>query len=239
MIKILVIDPIVSSAFSGVTQKYLSDFQRPDLEFEICQVQKGPSSIETFFDEAFASPEILRIVQEKEKRVNAIVINCFAEPALHAARDLTQIPVVGPAEASVSLALMLGNKFAIISTLRNSGPWSEMQIRNMGLESRLAGAVGIDIPVLELNSQPEKTVLRLEEAARNLIQRGAEVIILGCTGMAMISKLLREKLPVPVIEPLSAAVSLAESLVRLKLVHYKGGIYMLPNPETIKGYYWD
>lgn len=239
MIKILVIDPIVSSGFSEVTQKYLSGFQRPDLGFEICQIQKGPSSIETFFDEAFALPEILRIVQEKEKRVNAIVINCFAEPALHASRDLVEIPVVGPAEASVSLALMLGNKFAIISTLRNSGPWSEMQIRTMGLESRLAGAVGIDIPVLELNNEPERTALRLEEAARNLIQKGAEVIILGCTGMAIISKLLREKLPVPVIEPLSAAVSLAESLVRLKLAHYKGGIYMSPDPETIKGYYWD
>jgi allantoin racemase len=238
MIKILVIDPIVSPTFSGITQKYLGDFQRTELEFEVCQVQKGPSSIETFFDEAFALPEILRIVQEKEREADAVVINCFAEPALHAARELADIPVVGPAEASISLALMLGHKFAIISTLRNSGPWSEMQVRSIGLESRLAGAVGIDIPVLELNSEPEKTAQRLEEAAKDLIRRGAEVIILGCTGMAMVSRLLRKKLSVPVIEPLAAAISVAESLVRLKLVHFKGGIYMSPRPETIKGYYW-
>ncbi|MDI6868260.1 MAG: aspartate/glutamate racemase family protein [Coprothermobacterota bacterium] len=240
MKKILVIDPIVKLEFQKMVKEYLAAFEKPDLGIEIATVEKGPSSIETFFDESFAFPEILRIVDENKDRVDAIVVNCFADPAVHAARDLVKIPIVGPAEASVSIALLLGQKFGIISTLRNSGPWSEMQVRTIGCLDRLAGATGIDIPVLELNSDPVKTADCLAQAALHLIRdKGAEVIVLGCTGMAKVSQILRQKLEVPVVEPLSAAISMAEVLIRLNLSHSKTGLYLAPNPSSIKGYYWN
>ena len=237
MRKILVIDPITTDFFNDMTKNYLEEIKSPDVEIEVVNIKAGPSSIETFYDEAFALPEILKIVDEYKAKCDAIVINCFADPAVNAARELTDIPVVGPAEASMMIALMLGHKFGVISTFRNTGPWVELQTRNMGIEQRLAGAVGIDIPVLELGSDLKKTARYLVDAARDLIEsKGAEVIILGCTGMAPVARIVKEELEVPVIEPMATAFKVAELIVSLKLTHSKTGLYMTPDKGKIKIY---
>jgi len=220
MRKILVIDPITTDSFNDMTKNYLEEIKSPDVKIEVVNIKAGPSSIETFYDEAFALPEILKTVDEYKAGCDAIVINCFADPAVNAARELTDIPVVGPAEASMMIALMLGHKFGVISTFRNSGPWIELQIRNMGIEQRLAGAIGIDIPVLELGSDLKKTARYLIDAARDLIEsKGAEVIVLGCTGMALVARIAKEELEVPVVEPMATAFKVAELMISLKLTH--------------------
>jgi allantoin racemase len=237
MKKILVINPITTDSFNDMTKNYLEKIKSPDVEIEVVNIKDGPSSIETFYDEAFALPGILKTVNEYKTRCDAIVINCFADPAVNAAREITDIPVVGPAEASMMIALMLGHKFGVISTFRNTGPWVELQTRNMGIEQRLAGAVGIDIPVLELGSDLKKTARYLVDAARDLIEsKGAEVIILGCTGMALVARIVKEELEVPVIEPMATAFKVAELIVSLKLTHSKTGLYMTPNKDKIKIY---
>jgi allantoin racemase len=237
MKKILVINPITTDSFNDMTKNYLEEIKSPDVEIEVVNIKDGPSSIETFYDEAFALPGILKTVNEYKTRCDAIVINCFADPAVNAAREITDIPVIGPAEASMMIALMLGHKFGVISTFRNTGPWVELQTRNMGIEQRLAGAVGIDIPVLELGSDLKKTARYLVDAARDLIEsKGAEVIILGCTGMAPVARMVKEELEVPVIEPMATAFKVAELIVSLKLTHSKTGLYMTPNKDKIKIY---
>jgi len=235
MRKILVIDPITTDSFNDMTKNYLEEIKSPDVKIEVVNIKAGPSSIETFYDEAFALPEILKTVDEYKAGCDAIVINCFADPAVNAARELTDIPVVGPAEASMMIALMLGHKFGVISTFRNSGPWIELQIRNMGIEQRLAGAIGIDIPVLELGSDLKKTARYLIDAARDLIEsKGAEVIVLGCTGMALVARIAKEELEVPVVEPMATAFKVAELMISLKLTHSEIGLYMAPNKDKIK-----
>lgn len=235
MRKILVINPITTDLFNDMTKNYLEEIKSPDVKIEVVNIKMGPSSIETFYDEAFALPEILKTVDEYKAGCDAIVINCFADPAVNAARELTDIPVVGPAEASMMIALMLGHKFGVISTFRNSGPWIELQIRNMGIKQRLAGAIGIDIPVLELGSDLKKTARYLIDAARDLIDsKGAEVIVLGCTGMALVARMAKEELEVPVIEPMATAFKVAELMISLKLTHSEIGLYMAPNKDKIK-----
>ena len=235
MKKILVINPITTDSFNDMTKNYLEKIKSPDVEIEVVNIKDGPSSIETFYDEAFALPEILKTIDKYKLRCDAIVINCFADPAVNAARELTDIPVVGPAEASMMIALMLGHKFGVISTLRNSGPWIELQARNMGIEQRLAGAIGIDIPVLELGSDLKKTARYLVDAARDLIDsKGAEVIILGCTGMAPVARIVKEELEVPVIEPMATAFKVAELMISLNITHSKTGLYLNPDTNKIK-----
>lgn len=238
MRRIVVINPITTGSFGGTVKGYLESIKAPDVEVEVASVKRGPSSIETFYDEAFALPGILKLVDEWKSRCDAIVINCFADPAVHAARELTDIPVVGPAAASMSLALTLGHRFGVVSTFNNSGPWIELQARTLGVEDRLAGAVGVDIPVLELGDDLGKTARYLLDAANDLIaSKGAEVIILGCTGMAPVAAMIRKELDVPVVEPLSAAYKTAELLVDLGLKHTRGGLYMLASKEKISGYW--
>jgi allantoin racemase len=92
MKKILVINPITTDSFNDMTKNYLEKIKSPDVEIEVVNIKDGPSSIETFYDEAFALPGILKTVNEYKTRCDAIVINCFADPAVNAAREITDIP---------------------------------------------------------------------------------------------------------------------------------------------------
>jgi len=237
MKKILVIHPITTEEFNRGAKEYIDSIKSPDFEVDCVNIKKGPASIETYYDEAYALPDILRIVDEYKTKYDAIVINCFADPALNAAREITEIPIVGPAEASMALALLLGHKFAVISIFRNSGPWIEKQARTYGVEDRLAAAVGIDVPVLELKNDMKKTASYIIDAAKELIEKkGAEVIVLGCTGMAPLAEMVKREVAIPVVEPMAAALKMAEMLVELNLRHSKTGLYMEPDKSKISGY---
>jgi len=126
--------------------------------------------------------------------------------------------------------MQLGHSFAIVTIFDNGAPWTELQVRAMGVESRLAAAVGVDIPVLELEQDLEKTTAYLLAAARDCVEnRGADVLILGCTGMYPVVERIRQELDVPVIEPLAAAFKTAETLATLGLAHSHRGLYRRPD----------
>lgn len=232
MKKVLVISPTTTAALGERLKPYLAELTAgTDLVADLIHLEVGPASVETFFDEAFAVPGVLDLVARSGRSYDGIVVNCYADPGVEAARELMDIPVVGPAEASMLLATTLGHKFAVISTFRNSGPWIERQARVLGLESRLAWATGVEIPVLGLAADPEATTRLILDAAREAVDRhGAEVVVLGCTGMATLARAVRERLGrgglyVPVVEPLAAALGLLRALLGLGLTHSKAGIY--------------
>lgn len=236
-VKILVVNPVVGDQWTEQDRAYLQGIVDPGTEVEVVGLTKGPRSIETFYDEAHAAPDILRVIREKEEKVSAIVVNCFADPAVDAAREITDKPVLGPAATSMSIALHLGAKFSVISILPNTAACVEQQAVKLGLERRLASAIGIDVPVLELEKDPAKTVEAIVRAARTAVEQdGAEVIILGCTGMATLAAEVRKKLDIPVIEPAATTVKVAEALVKLGLHHHRGRSYLPPSFDKIVGY---
>lgn len=235
--KILVISPVVSQELLKDDKEYFQGLADPATEVVVASIEKGPASIETFHDAVYAGPEILRIVRERHDAVDAIMVNCFADPAVDAAREITDKVVLGPAETSMSVALHLGATFSVISVLPNTTPWVQWQARKLGVESRLASAIGIDVPVLDLEKGPEKTAAAIVEAATAAIERdGAEVIVLGCTGMAALAERVRKQLCVPVIEPAAVTFKMAELFIRLGLRHHRGGLYLTACYDKIEGY---
>jgi len=230
---ILIVEPVVMQ-IDEEELPYLAAVKASETDLRFATIDSGPVSIETFYDEAQAVPAVLRLLEREAAGCDAVVIDCFADPAVRPARELIDIPVVGPAEASMALALQLGHRFAVVSVFGNAAPWIELQARAMGLEKRLAAAVGVDIPVLELAEDLEATAAALFEAARDCIdRRGADVIVLGCTGMYSVAARLRTQLDVPVVEPLAAALKTAESLAVLGLAHSHGGLYCRPNKDKL------
>ena len=88
--------------------------------------------------------------------------------------------------------------------------------------------------VLELESSPERAVKAIVEQARRAItDDGAEVIVLGCGGMAGLDQAIRSEISTPVVDGVAAAVKLAESLVRLGLSTSKVRTYAPPRPKTV------
>jgi len=231
--KLLVIAPVLRRE----TEKGRDLFHRvvrPDTQVELIHIEKGPRSIETYYDEAMAVPEVLRIVREHKNKCDGIMIDCFQDPGVHAARELVDVPVLGPAETSISVASLLAPKFSVVSVLKNSGPMIELQAQKMGLRSRLAAAVGVEIPVLGLEKNRGKAIEEIARTAKWTIEEcGAEIVVLGCTGMAGLAAAIQTKLPVPLIEPATTTLKMLELLAELGLRHSRVGLYMYPQLDKI------
>jgi len=230
MLRILVVIPVSSSQWNKLTERYALEYVSANTKIDVTNVEKAPESIECHHDSTLAAPATVEAVAEAERKgYDAVVIGCFDDPGLHGARECVSIPVLGLGETSMTIASLLGNKFAVISTGKNSGAIYERKAMELGLIKRLAYSSGIDVAVLKLMEEKAKVKqLLLEEARKAIDNFGAEVIVLGCGGMMGFSEELSKILNVPVIDPLLVTVKMAETLASLGLRHSKAWFYNIP-----------
>jgi allantoin racemase len=91
--------------------------------------------------------------------------------------------------------------------------------------------------VLELEEEPERAVEAIiNQALLAVTQDKAEVIVLGCGGMAGLDEEIRKRAGVPVVDGVASAVTIAESLVRMRLSTSKVRTYAPPRPKTVIGW---
>jgi allantoin racemase len=156
----------------------------------------------------------------KKSPADGVFITCFGDPAVHAAREVVDIPVVGGFEPAVLTALSVGEKVGIVTVLPNVVPMIQSLIRRYGLTERCRSVRVVDIPVLSLD-EPDVLLSRLaKQACEAVALQEADAIVLGCTGMIGVAAALQKQLEsdgvyIPVIDPTGAAVLWLESQVRL------------------------
>lgn len=181
----------------------------------------GPTSIEGEYDEALAAPAILEQCQKAED-CGGIFINCFGDPAIRAAKEILDIPVVGGFEPAILLSLGLADRIGVVTVLKNVVPMLYGNVAKAHLNERVVSIRVVDIPVLEI-SAGEKLINSIYEEAKKAIELDrVEAIILGCTGMAGVADMIHNRLlndgyDVPVIDPTFAAVKLLEVYSQLGL----------------------
>ncbi len=182
---------------------------------ECVTLEEGPPGIETQRNVDSVVAPLVRLVSEREKDHGAFVIACFSDPGIHAVREITKKPVLGIAECGILSALTLGHKFGVIAILRQSISRHLRYIAALGVTERLAGELPIGLGVSELGDE-KKTFGRMVEAGERLRDgHGADVVVMGCAGMARYRKPLQDALGIPVVEPTQAAVAMAIGRVRL------------------------
>jgi len=229
--KILVVNPNTNVEMTKQVEKALNRIKRDDTTLDVTNPDFGPAGVASSYDEIASGVELAKIVQARGKGYDAIVIACFSDPGIIAAKELCDIPVVGMAEASIHMACLLGNKFTILTTVTKRIPSKAYIVKCSGLESRLASVRAVGVSVEETTGDEGKTKEAVLTEARKAIEEdGAEVIILGCAGMAGYDKDLEEKLGVPVLDPSAVALKMAEAMVDLKLKPSKIGLFAHP-PE--------
>jgi allantoin racemase len=158
---------------------------------------------------------ITAMVKSRDNDCSAFVIACYSDPGLHAAREVTSKPVLGIAECGILTALTLGQRFGVISILRRSIPRHLRYVGQMGLHDRMAGDRAIGLGVVDLVDEA-RTFSRMAEVAAELRDDdGADVLIMGCAGMARYRDRLQRHVGLPVVEPSQAAVSMAIGRTRL------------------------
>jgi allantoin racemase len=194
--RIRLIIPIKGLSDKDINQRlsYLREIADPGTELEAVQVEVGPLAIESEVDAVLAGPDILRLVREAESEgVDAAIIWCGGDPALAAARELVDIPVIGPGESMMALSMVLGLKVCRIVP---------------------------NIPVLEMRKDLDKTVEMLRKQIKERIEmQEGDVFIMGCLALWGLGKKFRTSLGVPILDGAEASLKMAELVVKLGLEH--------------------
>jgi allantoin racemase len=208
----------------------------PFTEITTVTPRVGPESIEGFYDEYLAIPGILeQIILDTD--ADAFILACWGDPGLEAAREITTKPVIGIAEASLYMANMLAAKWSVVTTLHRARDMVEKTIHKAGMTGRCASVRTTSLAVLDTESDRAHTVDVLTQASRLAMEEdGAEAICLGCAGMSGLEKQLEERLGIPVIDSVAAAVKMAESLVSLGKTTSKHLTYRSPEMKFVRGY---
>ena len=171
-------------------------------------LSEGPYGIESQADSEAVTLPLGRLV-EADNASDAFIIACYSDPGLHICREATERPVFGIAECGVLTALARGDRFGVIAIAQRSIRRHVRYLRQMGLTDRLAGERPLDMSVAETASGGG-TLAKMTEVGQQLRDSdGADVIVMGCAGMARHRKPLEEALKIPVIDPTQAAVAMA------------------------------
>jgi Asp/Glu/hydantoin racemase len=184
-------------------------------EIECLTLAEGPPGIQTQIHVDGVVTPLLEQARKLEETAGAFVIACFSDPGLHALREQSKKPVLGIAECGVLTALTMGQRFGVIAILPTSIPRHLRYFGAMGVLDRFAADLAIGLGVAELADE-SRTLGRMIDVGRILkITHGADVLVMGCAGMARFRRALEEALEVPVVEPTQAAVAMAVGRVRL------------------------
>jgi allantoin racemase len=220
-VKICVVIPVLYS--DELISKARDEYARaaaPGTELMFTALDVGTYTIESEYDVVLNQPATLRAVQKAEAAGSqAAILACFGDPAGAAAKEASSIPVVGEGEAALHYASLLANKFSIITVREQTIPFMFNATRKAGLDSKLASVRAVDFGVLDLSLDCIDDVVA--QAVKAIRHDGAEAIAMGCTGVGVdmcltVADRLQAEIGsyIPIIDPVKAAIGLAESLVR-------------------------
>lgn len=179
-------------------------------------LSEGPSGIQTQADVDLVVGPLLRYAADLEAEASAFVIACYSDPGLAALREQSDKPVFGIAESAILMALTKGQRFGVISILNRSLPRHFRYVGAMGVMDRMAGDLALELGVAELSDE-KRTRAKMEQIGRRLIdEKGADVLIMGCAGMASFRAGLEQTLGCPVIDPCQAATAMAIGALALQ-----------------------
>jgi allantoin racemase len=209
----------------------------PDTEILPLTPDIGADSVEGNFESYLAAVAVMDAVTRYPDPYDAVVQAGFGEHGREGLQELLDVPVVDITEAAAHVACLLGHKYSVVTTLDRTVPLIEDRLKLAGLDARCASVRSSGMTVLELEEDPQATVKAIVEEAELAVRVDrAEVICLGCGGMAGLDEAVRNRTGVPVVDGVTAAVKLAEDLVALGLSTSKVRTYAPPRPKRIVGW---
>ena len=197
----------------------------------------GPASVESNYESYLSAVGVLDAVTRYDGPFDAVVHAGFGEVGREALQDVLDVPVLDITEAAAHTACLLGRSYGIVTSLDRAAPAIHDRLTLAGLAGRCSGIRSVDLPVLDLEADPEVTAKAFVDQARRCVEEdGAEVVCLGCAGMAGVHEAVAAALDVPVVDGVAAAARLAEALVGLGLTTSKARSYAPPRPKEVRGW---
>ena len=229
--RILIINPNTSETMTDKIRRVAEGAKREDAEVTVVHAGAGPTTIGSSYDEAYAiGPTIDRVKEGVGQGYDAIILACFCEVGVEAAREISPVPVFGLEEITLATAITLGEKFGVMTEKRPRVAMKKRHVRRYGLLERMASIRPLGLSVAELDREPEKTKAAGMALARRMVEEdGAEVIVMGCAAMAGYSDEIERELGVPVLDPLVVALKMTEAIVDMGQTHSRVGLFAPPS----------
>lgn len=235
--RILIVNVNTTESMTETIAEQARSVASPGTEIIGLTPRFGAESVEGNFESYLAAIAVMDRVMSYEGPYDAVIQAGYGEHGREGLQELLDVPVVDITEAAASLAMLLGHKYSVVTTLDRTVPLIEDRLKLAGVHERCASVRASGMSVLELEESPGRAVEAIvEQAIEAVIRDKAEVICLGCGGMAGLDQLIRDRAGVPVVDGVTAAVALAESLVRLGLKTSKVRTYGTPRPKKIVGW---
>lgn len=221
---LVVVNPNSSEQVTEGIQEAVTPLERFGVPISCLTLSEGPLAIESQMQADLTIAPLLELARSHGEAAG-FVIACFGDPGLHALRDMVDVPVVGIQEAAVSSALTLGHRFGVIAILPGSIPRHLRAFGAMGVTDRLAGDRALGLGVAELADLAKTSEAMLRTGAQLRDEDGADVLIMGCAGMARYRRTLEDVIGLPVVEPCQAAVAIAIGQITLGYRKRNKGTY--------------
>lgn len=210
MSSLLILNPnssrAVTEAIAGVAAACL-----PPGSYAVHQIDAGPSVIEDEPAASQAAELVSEYLQAQRSSFEAFVVACHGDPGVTEARRHTGRNVCGIGAASFRAAAAHGGHFGVITLGGGLVDSKWRQLARCGLSDRCVSVEPTNTGVLEYLTGDQPALAPYLEAGRRAIGRGADVLVLGCAGMAPAARAVRRALRVPVIEPVEAGIREAVS----------------------------
>jgi allantoin racemase len=235
--RVLVINPNTSEEMTRDIADEARRYARAGTEIEAVSPAWGPRSIEGHYEEELASVATLETIRERAADFDAVVIACYGDPGLFAAREISPVPVVGIAEASMLLACTVAHRFSIVTVLPRVRPMLEDMVRLHGFDARCASVRTTPLSVLDCERDPSAAEREIVKAAKVAVaEDGAEAICLGCAGMGPLDKAVQAQVGVPVLDGVACAVKLVESVLDYGLTTSRVAAFKEPEQKEFVNY---
>ncbi len=233
-----ILNPNTTAALSALDLAAGQAVAAPGTRVTVSEPMEGTPSVESSFDEALASLGVLsEILRLRGTGIDAFVIACFGDTGLAAAREVSDVPVVGMTEAALMAAALVAQTFSIVTLPVRTRVHAHRVVQSLGLglAGRCLPVRAIDLPVLHGDSEDAVIAALMAAAWLALDHDGAEAVILGCAGIGHHASPMQAELGVPVIDGVAAGVGLAEMLVRCGVATSRRATHARPPAKALTG----
>ena len=236
--KIKIINPNTSWNMTREVEEIAKRVAAEGTEVYAVSPPTGPESVESLYDEVLAVPGVISeiIKGDREEHADAFIIACFGDPGLEAAREVTDKPVIGIAQAAITMARLMAPNFSILYVLEKSQKIIENVLTLNHAQDECCSIRSIGLGVLESENKAKLQEALYDKAKICVEQDGAECILLGCAGYVGFAEVLEERLGVLVLDGVVPAVKLCEAAVAMGVKIPKKTICNFPDQKTILGF---
>ena len=230
MVDLLLINPNTAASITALVLKTAKTFARAGTTLRAVNGAFGPRYIASRAAYAVAGHAALDAFANDRGPRDAVVLACFGDPGLAALKEVSDVPVVGMADASILQACSLGQRFSIVTGGERWKPMLEEFVASQGLSSRLASVRTVAPTGAAIAKNPKAALAMLARGCTACVREdGADVVILGGAGLAGLAAKLGAKVEVPLLDGVACAIALAESLARQKPAKAQTGAFARPS----------